>query len=831
MEVHVNPRINELREAGDWPGVEQLSRDILNRTPDDVFALRALSQALEQQSKTDELPKIWRKLADLEDRPGPVEKALAAHYLQQEKKESAVQWYRRALESFVRARDDSQIEEIWLELCELDPSDLEWFLSISDRVAGSRRKEQASILLQMLIPYYEKNEQWEDVLTILRRAAALTPQDIGIRDSVIKALRARHAGAVALEHVLDHCGMRQTGSILESLKQAERFIPYSDGEACYHPDWGVGLVKKLDLFSERVTIDFERKKNHEITVDLAQEILEPLHHRDIRAAWVREPERVSRLVEEDPAEIVRMALVSCGRKATAGELKQRLCGSVIPEKKWSRWWANATAVVKKDPFISLSGSTSKAYILRKEPRSTEEEWMESFEKKRNPIEKIDLVLSYLRNTKPSNYSVELLRRFSLMFFALAKERRNPAIRLEIYLTLEDLNRSEPSIDGPAESMWDEILAGPAESVDLLLQLAYPDHQWRMWERLRERYPDAWSEICGTLILSHQSLIRDRLTEWLRAERHEAILSDLAKKVALEPREYPEAFAWFSDQVLLGNRQDVSMGIDAPVLFERLLMLVDFLNDRAKRVEKTEAAILRASAAQVRNVLKKDDFAILDKILPNIDRSVALSLYKRANLNSGLDVGAREKITRRILARFPGLLGSLETGSDADRPTEFLCTYPAYEAHRKRLQQIIEQELPRVTDQIEEARKHGDLSENAEYHAAKDKQKTLYGEAADLRDQLQLARPTDLSRIVPDEVKFGVKVRITNSEGEGKVYTVLGPWESIPEQDILSYQAPFMRAFLGKKTGDIVEIDLPNRKGIFTVQEIEPIPAELYPPAN
>nr|HPO09953.1 GreA/GreB family elongation factor [bacterium] len=599
----------------------------------------------------------------------------------------------------------------------------------------------------------------------------------------------------------------------------------------YHPDWGVGLVKRLDLFSERVTFDFERKKNHEITVNLAQEILEPLRHRDIRAAWVREPDRVNRLVEEDSAELVRMALISCGRKASAGELKQRLCGSIIPEKKWSRWWTNASAAVKKDPFISLAGSASKAYILRKEPRSTEEEWMESFEKKRNPIEKIDLVLSYLRNTKPSNYDVELLRRFSLMLAALAKERRNPAVRLEIYLTLEDLNRREPSIDRPAESTWDEILTSPSEAVDLLLQLAYPDHQWRMWERLRERYPDAWSEICGTLMLSHQSLIRDRLAEWLRSEHHEAILSDLAKRVAPDPREYPEAFAWFSDEILLGNRQDVSMGIDPPVLFERLLMLVDFLNDRAKRVEKTEAEMLRASAAQVRSVLKKDDFAILDKILPNIDRSVAQSLYKRANGNGGLDIRAREKITRRILARFPGLLGSLETGSEGDRPTEFLCTYPAHEARRKRLQQIIEQELPRVTDQIEEARKHGDLSENAEYHAAKDKQKTLYGEAADLRDQLQMARPTDLSRVVPDEVKFGVKVRIANAEGEAKVYTVLGPWESIPEQDILSYQAPFMRSFLGKKTGDIVEIDLPNRKGTFTVGEIESVPAELYPLPN
>jgi transcription elongation factor GreA-like protein len=230
MEVRVNTRVNELREKGDWPGVEQAARELLSRNPDDVFALRALAQSLENQSSRDPLPSVWRRLADLEDRPGPVEKALGAYYLEAEKKESAVRWYRRALDSFVRARDDSQVEEVWLELCELDPWELEKFLSVAERLGKSRRKEQAALLLQVLAPYYEEAERWEDVLTILRQAAAFAPGDLSIRDMVVKALRARHAGAPALERILDHSGLRRADAVLLSIERAERLIPISDGE-------------------------------------------------------------------------------------------------------------------------------------------------------------------------------------------------------------------------------------------------------------------------------------------------------------------------------------------------------------------------------------------------------------------------------------------------------------------------------------------------------------------------------------------------------------------------------------------------------------------------
>ena len=823
MEVHVNARVNELREKGDWSGVEQAARDLIRRNPDDVFALRALAQALGHLSSRDQLPGVWRKLADLEDHPGSFEKALGAYYIEEGKKESAIRWYHRALESFVRARNDDQVEEIWLDLCELDPADLEWFLSLSERLGGSRRKEGAALLLQLLIPYYEEHQRWEDVLTILRQAAAFAPEDLSIRDAVVKALRVRHAGAPALEHILDHCGLRRAGAILQSLERVERLISFSDGEACYHPDWGVGLVRELNLFSERITIDFERKKNHEMTVDLAHQVLEPLSHRDIRAAWVREPDGVARLVSEDPVEIIKMTLTSCGGKATTREIKGRLCGTVIPEKQWSKWWGNVSGLVRRNPYIGSTGGVGKTYVLREEAGSPDDEWMEAFDKKRNPLDKIDLVFSYLRNVRQTELSSDLLRRFALSLSALASERRRLAVRAEIYLTLEDIREAEPSAVGPPENAFQEILADRSVAVEVVTQLRREEHQWRLAQRLRGHHVDAWSESCEDLILSLRSLIRGRLVESLRSEDLHHVLQDLARRVAPAPREYPGPFVWFAEQVLLNPREAVSLGIEPPVLVERLLALVDFLADRAKRVEKSEAEGLRISAAAIRSLIKHDDFAIVRNLLANMDRSLALSLYKRASGNAGLDVRAREQITRRILARFPDLFAGTE--EESTRSEEFSCTYPLLEVRRTRLRQLIEVELPRITDQIEEARKHGDLSENAEYHAARDKQKMLSSETADIQEQIRNARPVDLSTVVPDQVRFGVRIRIRTPDDEEEMYTVLGPWESDPANSILSYQAPFMRCFLGKKAGESVEVDLPNRSGKFSISTIEPIPPD------
>jgi transcription elongation factor GreA len=120
------------------------------------------------------------------------------------------------------------------------------------------------------------------------------------------------------------------------------------------------------------------------------------------------------------------------------------------------------------------------------------------------------------------------------------------------------------------------------------------------------------------------------------------------------------------------------------------------------------------------------------------------------------------------------------------------------------------ERPRIIKAIEEARSHGDLSENAEYHAAKEQQGWTEARAADLEDKLSRAEVIDVSRLSGDTVKFGAKVTLIDEETEHKsVYHIVGEFEADIKQGKLSISSPMARAIIGKKKGDSVEVNTPG----------------------
>ena len=95
-------------------------------------------------------------------------------------------------------------------------------------------------------------------------------------------------------------------------------------------------------------------------------------------------------------------------------------------------------------------------------------------------------------------------------------------------------------------------------------------------------------------------------------------------------------------------------------------------------------------------------------------------------------------------------------------------------------------------------------------------------------RIHLLRGRRLSTVIPEHVRFGVRVRVRTPDGGEETFSVLGPWESDPARNILSYQAPFASCFVGKKVGDAVQVDLPNRTGEFCVSALEAIQPDLYP---
>jgi transcription elongation factor GreA len=145
-------------------------------------------------------------------------------------------------------------------------------------------------------------------------------------------------------------------------------------------------------------------------------------------------------------------------------------------------------------------------------------------------------------------------------------------------------------------------------------------------------------------------------------------------------------------------------------------------------------------------------------------------------------------------------------------------YAALEQELKRRQQ---QERPRIIQAIAEARSHGDLSENAEYHSAKEQQSLNEGRIAELEDKLSRAEVIDVSKLSGTTVKFGATVRVVDEDTEDeRAYQLVGENEADVKQGKVSITSPLARALIGKKVGDTVEVNTPGGGKSYEILQID-----------
>jgi transcription elongation factor GreA len=145
-------------------------------------------------------------------------------------------------------------------------------------------------------------------------------------------------------------------------------------------------------------------------------------------------------------------------------------------------------------------------------------------------------------------------------------------------------------------------------------------------------------------------------------------------------------------------------------------------------------------------------------------------------------------------------------------------YTALDEELKRLKTV---ERPEVIAAIAEARSHGDLSENAEYHAAKDRQGWIEGRIAEIEDRLARAQVIDVTKLSGSQVKFGATVTVVDedTDEEGR-YQIVGEHEADVKQGRISLTSPLSRAMIGKEVGDVVEVNTPGGVKAYEILKIE-----------
>lgn len=131
------------------------------------------------------------------------------------------------------------------------------------------------------------------------------------------------------------------------------------------------------------------------------------------------------------------------------------------------------------------------------------------------------------------------------------------------------------------------------------------------------------------------------------------------------------------------------------------------------------------------------------------------------------------------------------------------------------------ERPRIIKAIEEARSHGDLSENAEYHAAKEQQGWIEARVAELEDKISRADIIDISKLSGDTVKFGAKVTLVDEETDDEAsYQIVGEFEADVKKGKISVSSPIARAIIGKRKGDSVEVATPGGGKSYEILKIQ-----------
>ena len=138
------------------------------------------------------------------------------------------------------------------------------------------------------------------------------------------------------------------------------------------------------------------------------------------------------------------------------------------------------------------------------------------------------------------------------------------------------------------------------------------------------------------------------------------------------------------------------------------------------------------------------------------------------------------------------------------------TTAGFKALEEELRHRQQEERPRIIQAIAEARAHGDLSENAEYHSAKEQQSLNEGRIAELEDKISRAEVIDVSKLSGSTIKFGATVkRIDDDTDEEKTYQIVGDSEADVKDGKVSISSPIARALIGKKTGDSIEVNTPG----------------------
>ncbi|MBZ0258909.1 hypothetical protein K8I31_22795, partial [bacterium] len=511
---------------------------------------------------------------------------------------------------------------------------IDFFISLTDILFEQKHPQKAAALLEQLLPSTEERQDWNGRLTVYKHILHYSPEKAEIRQAIVDTYRNIYGDAPLFDRIVKHTNILENRPLEEAQEAMDTLLAFLPDRFVIHPDWGVGRVKDLDIITKRVKINFQRKRNHRMGLDLAQTALDRLEPDDFRVLAVIDKDGLQKLKEENPVELVKIVLKSFGGSLNGKLMKEHMVPAVLADRHWSTWWSNTNSALRKDPYISVSAGANKVYSLRKEALSEEDDMIKRFDFAKIPHIKVERIYEYLRTTKRNDINDAIIKHFSDKLIALIQRRKGSGERVEMWYTNEDLKDYAEGIESADISILEPIASDLSRATRVVERLRFKSHEQRFAQYVRELHPDNWAQLFQEWLLSPWIMIRDDLANALVENGFETEFYALVEKICVNYREYPNSFIWLAEKQLTNAAAWLEGKVNGPQIIERLLLLVDYLTSQAKRREKEESAELRKVAGDAREIIRRNHYAVFKANISEADEALAQAIYRRAQANEG-----------------------------------------------------------------------------------------------------------------------------------------------------------------------------------------------------
>jgi transcription elongation factor GreA len=528
------------------------------------------------------------------------------------------------------------------------------------------------------------------------------------------------------------------------------------------------------------------------------------------------PEEIDTKLKKEPIELFIEIISKFEDGCASTRDLERTINLLLGSVKGKKWWTATKKLLVKDPRVAVPNKKTEPYVLRDEPVKPEQEILQDFFDEKRSKEKIILAEKlYDLASEKEDLQADLPQVLHDLTVALMEARNlSQADRLHGIWVRNNLARDVEEDVEKLEPTSASILHECEEDLPGLADQMPAKFHSRFLDLVTRVYPEKWKDIVLNLLHNTATKFSGETAHFLIDREESKLLIKSLSTTLDEQTLRASALLWMIKFRKLSKFESLLEKLMTPQLLTAVFSAIDYeslQNATTRRIPLAE--------------ILSDDKELLRDILTKGTAENAKDLAQALILNPGFEDLSKRSLLARFIKLHPEIQDLLyDSGSSSSQVStvatddSLIVSQSSYDKKMADLDELNKEKIPANSQAIEAAREHGDLRENAEYHMAKDEQKILLARQSELQTDLMRAKPTDFTDAPADAVGIGSIVNLSNTDsGESQKYTILGAWDSDPDENILSYLTPLGQKLLGKKVEDLVETEI---EGTVTNWKIE-----------